>query len=59
MFYIILFQEWTDFLNKKEKLRNIDIIIIKYERDKWLDRHNLILCVLGFGVSLRRNVFGK
>ena len=57
-FYILLFQQWTDFFNN-DRIRGIDIFQITYERDYRLDRHNVVLIILGFVVSFRKNVFSK
>lgn len=56
-FYIIACQQWSDFLNKQERIRGIDIIFIRYERDHRLDRHNLVFGFLGIVLSFRKNVF--
>lgn len=56
-FYIMIFQQWSDFLNKQERIRGFDIFLITYERDYRLDRHNFVFGLFGIVLSFRKNVF--
>lgn len=56
-FYIMIFEEWTKAMDKKERIRGICIFSLIYERDYRLDRHNIVFCLLGIVLSFRKNVF--
>jgi len=57
LFYIQLFQQWSQFFKKNEDFYNFDFLLFEYEYDTMLDRHDLTLGFFGFVICFKKNVF--